>query len=117
MKEKDRVQFIFTTVAAELQSHKKKEKKGNETVQMWKQTSGKFLENKAYNTKEVTLIKTSFTEYWPRQDVQIHHLHILQQNSFPTSVLNELVFVKYLVTDWTESELWAERKNEAWEAK
>lgn len=44
---------------------------------------GKFAENKAYNTKEVTLIKTSFTEYWPRQGVQIHHLHILQQIHSP----------------------------------
>lgn len=33
----------------------------------------KSLENKAYNTKEVTLIKTLFTENWPRQSIQIHH--------------------------------------------
>lgn len=71
----DRVQFTFTTVAAELQSHKISKRMKHDTH--------KFLENKAYDTKEVTLIKTLFTEYWPRQGVQIHHLYILQQICSP----------------------------------
>lgn len=41
----------------------------------------KNLENKAYDTKEETLIKTLFTD--SRQGRKIHHLYILQQIRSP----------------------------------
>lgn len=58
----------------------------------------KSLENKAYNTEEVTLIKTSFTENWPRQKASSFMISYITANTLSTTLqvfkLSSVCYIK-----------------------